>query len=140
MAVDAIDFFNHMDSFLDYRKTSYDVSDQTLKSNLIDLTLFQRFIHSHRYKTISGLATMAFQFYLKKERDNSGGSINRKIYSLRSYSHFLRIIEVPDADRLPFYATASFLGWILCQTTILTTRDPTFCHSSNSALHLIPSD
>jgi len=103
MAVDAIDFFNHMDSFLDYRKTSYDVSDQTLKSNLIDLTLFQRFIHSHRYKTISGLATMAFQFYLKKERDNSGGSINRKIYSLRSYSHFLRIIEVPDADRLPFY-------------------------------------
>ena len=46
---------------------------------------------------------MAFQFYLKKERDNSGGSINRKIYSLRSYSHFLRIIEVPDADRLPFY-------------------------------------
>ena len=23
MAVNAIDFFNHMDSFLDYRKTSY---------------------------------------------------------------------------------------------------------------------
>lgn len=103
MAVDAIDFFNHMDSFLDYRKTSYGVSDQTLKSNLIDLTLFQRFIFSNRYKTISGPATMDFQSHLKKERDNSGGSINRKIYALRSYSHYLRVMDVPGADHLPFY-------------------------------------
>ncbi len=103
MAVDAIEFFNHIDSFLDYRKTCYDVSDQTLKSNLIDLTLFQRFIHSNRYKTITGPATMDFQFHLKKDRDNCGGSINRKIYALRSYSHFLRAMDVSDADHLPFY-------------------------------------
>ncbi len=103
MAVDATGFFNYMDSFLDYRKTIYGASEQTLKSNLIDLTLFQRFIHSNRYKTISGPATMAFQYHLKKDRDNSGGSINRKIFTLRSYSHYLSLMDVHDADRLPFY-------------------------------------
>jgi site-specific recombinase XerD len=103
MAVEAGRFFNHMDSFLDYRKTIYGISDQTLRSNLIDLTLFQRFIHSNRYKTISGPATMAFQYHLKKERGNSGGSINRKIFTMRSYSHYLRLMDEPDAERLPFY-------------------------------------
>ena len=32
MAVAAKDFFEHIDSFMDYRKTVYEVSDQTIKS------------------------------------------------------------------------------------------------------------
>jgi len=46
---------------------------------------------------------MEFQYYLKKDRDNCGGSINRKIFTLRSYSHFLRLQDVPNAETLPFY-------------------------------------
>lgn len=103
MAVEASRFFEHRDSFLDYRKSIYGASDQTLKSNRVDLSLFERFISNQRYHTIDGPATMAFQYHLKKDRDNSGGSINRKIFTLRSYSHFLRLMDVPQAERLPFY-------------------------------------
>jgi len=78
MAVEATRFFEHMNDFLDYRKTIYCASEQTLKSNLIDLTLFQRFICDRNHSVIDGPSVMAFQYHLKKERDNVGGSINRK--------------------------------------------------------------
>ncbi len=103
MGVEAARFFEHVDSFLDYRKDIYGASDQTLKSNRIDLNLFARFIGNQCLQTIDGPATMAFQYHLKEERDNCGGSINRKIYALKSYSHFLRLMDVPQADKLPFY-------------------------------------
>jgi site-specific recombinase XerD len=103
MAVEATRFFEHMDDFLDYRKTIYCASKQTLKSNLIDLTLFQRFICDQNHSDIDGPSVMAFQYHLKKERNNIGGSINRKIFTLRSYSHFLRLMDVPQAENLPFY-------------------------------------
>lgn len=45
---------------------------------------------------------MDFQYYLKKVRKNSGRSINRKIFTLKSYTHFIKQQEVPDADELPF--------------------------------------
>ena len=103
MAVEAAGFFDHIDNFIDYRKDIYLASDQTLKSNRIDLKLFENFIAGKSHKTINGPAVMEFQYYLKKDRDNCGGSINRKIFTLRSYSHFLRLQDVPDAETLPFY-------------------------------------
>lgn len=103
MAVEVAGFFDHIDDFIDYRKDIYLASDQTLKSNRIDLKLFENFINSKDYRIINGPAVMAFQYYLKNDRDNCGGSINRKIFTLRSYSHFLRLQDVPDAEILPFY-------------------------------------
>ena len=103
MGVETARFFEHMDSFLDYRKDIYGASDQTLKSNLIDLTLFKRFIQDEQYENIDGPTTMAFQYHLKIDRNNCGGSINRKTFTLKSYSHFLRLMDVPQADQLPFY-------------------------------------
>lgn len=103
MAVEVAGFFDYIDDFIDYRKDIYLASDQTLKSNRIDLKLFENFIGSKSHKTINGPAVMEFQYYLKKDRDNCGGSINRKIFTLRSYSHFLRLQDLPDADTLPFY-------------------------------------
>lgn len=103
MGVKADRFFDYMDSFLDYRKAIYGATDQSLKSNRIDLTLFQRFIHDEQYKIIDGPSTMAFQYHLKNDRGNCGGSINRKTFTLKSYSHFLRLMDVPQADKLPFY-------------------------------------
>lgn len=103
MGVEAARFFEHMDSFLDYRKDIYGASDQTLKSNRIDLTLFKRFIQDEHYETVDGPTTMAFQYHLKIDRNNCGGSINRKTFTLKSYSHFLRLMDVPQADQLPFY-------------------------------------
>jgi len=103
MGVAAKDFFEHVDTFMDYRKTVYEVSEQTIKSNRTDLKLFENFIDNKHHKIIDGPAVMDFQYYLKKDRKNSGQSINRKIFALRSYSHFIRLQEVPHSEDLPFY-------------------------------------
>ena len=103
MAVDQALFFEHIEAFFNYRQDIYRVSAQTSKSNRVDLDLFKTFIQSAGYEAISGPAVMDFQYYLKNERDNCGGSINRKIFTLRSYSHFLTLMDVPEAQSLPFY-------------------------------------
>ena len=103
MAVEATKFFEHINDFLDYRQSIYRASKQTLKSNLVDLTLFQRVICDRNHSAIDGPTVMAFQYHLKMERNNIGGSINRKIFTLRSYSHFLTLMDVPQAENLPFY-------------------------------------
>ena len=46
MAVTANDFFQHVDAFFDYRKQIYDISPETIKSNRVDLRLFETFIRS----------------------------------------------------------------------------------------------
>ena len=103
MAVAAAQFFNHIDAFVDYRKTIYETSEETIRSNCIDLNLFRDFVKERKTEFIDGPTVMSFQYYLKKQRNNSGPSINRKIFTLRSYGHFLRLQEVPKADKLPFY-------------------------------------
>ena len=45
---------------------------------------------------------MDFQYYLKQERNNCGGSINRKIFTLRSYGNFLKLQD-DTLPPLPFY-------------------------------------
>jgi site-specific recombinase XerD len=95
-------FFQHVEPFMEYRKTVYEVSDETLRSNRADLKLFENYVKSRRLKTITGPAVMNFQVYLKKERDNSGASINRKIFTLRSYGKYYKLAEPEGAARLPF--------------------------------------
>lgn len=103
MSVNSTRFFEHIDAFFDYRQTIYQASEQTIKSNRVDLNLFRSFVQDSPFDTISGPAVMQFQYHLKNERNNCGGSINRKIFTLRSYAHFLSLSDVPGADALPFY-------------------------------------
>lgn len=102
MAVSSQLFFQHVDDFMDYRNKVYNISEQTQRSNRIDLELFQNFVADHRFDAIDGNVAMKFQYYLKVKRDNSGGSINRKIFTLRSYSKYLQLADVPRAEALPF--------------------------------------
>jgi site-specific recombinase XerD len=95
-------FFSHIDSYVDYRQTVYEVSDQTVKSNLIDLNLFKDYLKNQKLKTITGEAVMGFQMYLKKKRLNTGSSINRKLFSLRSYGTYLKTLELNGTEKLPF--------------------------------------
>jgi site-specific recombinase XerD len=103
MAVIATDFFNYIDDFLQYRQDIYETSPQTIKSNRVDLNLFKNFMGASDEKIISGPAMINFQYYLKKKRKNCGASINRKIFTLRSYGNFLKLYDAPCADALPFY-------------------------------------
>lgn len=103
MGVAAEDFFRHKDHYMDYRKVVYERSEQTLKSNGADLKLFKEFIEDRGIPTIDGPAVIDFQYYLRKERDNTGGSMNRKLFTLRSYSHYLKSRDVKGAYDLPFH-------------------------------------
>jgi len=103
MAVIATDFFSHIDDFLQYRQDIYETSPQTIKSNRVDLNLFKNFMESSDQKTISGPAMINFQYYLKNKRKNCGASINRKIFTLRSYGNFFKLYDAAWADDLPFY-------------------------------------
>jgi len=103
MAVAAKDFFSYIDDFFNYRQNIYEISNQTVKSNRVDLSLFENFAYSQNFKIIDGPSVMAFQYYLKKERTNCGASINRKIFTLRIYGDFLKLQNVPSAKNLPFY-------------------------------------
>lgn len=96
-------FFAHMDDYFEYRKDIYQVSAQTIKSNRVDINLFRSFIENNEHRKISGPVAIQFQYHLKKERNNSGGSINRKLFTLRSYSQYLALLQLPGADKLPFY-------------------------------------
>lgn len=95
-------FFSQIEPFMEYRKTVYEVSDETLRSNRTDLSLFERFLKRRKINTITGPAVMDFQVYLKKERDNAGASVNRKIFTLRSYGKYFKLAEPESAQELPF--------------------------------------
>jgi site-specific recombinase XerD len=95
-------FFSHVQPFMEYRKTVYEVSDETLRSNRTDLSLFERFLKKRKINTITGPAVMNFQVYLKKDRNNSGASVNRKIFTLRSYGKYFKLAEPESAQELPF--------------------------------------
>lgn len=103
MAVAAQNFFKYIDDFFNYRQNIYDISSQTVKSNRIDLKLFKNFIKSQNQKTICGPAVIDFQYYLKNQRQNCGASINRKIFTLRSYGNFVKLHDPASAASLPFY-------------------------------------
>ena len=103
MTITANRFFQYTDTFFGYRQDIYEISNQTLKSNRVDLTLFENFIRSRGQQIIDGPAVIDFQYYLKQQRKNCGISINRKIFTLRSYSNFLKLYDVPQASALPFY-------------------------------------
>ena len=102
MAVSSALFFTFMDGFLDYRRDVYEISEQTLRTNSIDLRLFRDFVKERNYEAITGPAVISYQYYLKKQRFNCGASINRKIFTLKSYAKFLKLEDVELADELPF--------------------------------------
>ena len=103
MAVIADNFFQYVDDFFDYRQQIYEVSPQTVKTNRVDLNLFQKFVRSQSQNIIDGPVVIDFQYYLKNQRQNCGASINRKIFTLRSYGNFLKLYDLSCADALPFY-------------------------------------
>ena len=122
MAIRAQEFFKYIDEFMHYRQSIYEISPQTVKSNRVDLRLFRKFIESRHQKTISGPVLIDFQYYLKNQRHNCGASINRKIFTLRSYGHFLKLYERLEADALPFYDVLKIRSGYRKQPNALTPR------------------
>jgi integrase/recombinase XerD len=130
MPLTAVRFFKHVNSFMDYRRSVYEVSEQTIKSNSTDLRLFKDFVKEHHCAHIDGPAVMAFQYHLKKQRLNCGPSINRKIFTLKSYGRFLKIEDVAGAGLLPFHDVLKIRGGYRNRPNALTLKEIRFLFDS----------
>lgn len=89
------------------------------------MDLFKNFICSKNLKAIDGPAVIDFQYYLKKQRQNCGASINRKLFTLRCYGNFLKLYDLPCADALPFYDVLKIRQGYRKRPNALTTRQIT---------------
>jgi len=72
-----------------------------VEANKRDLNLFSNYLHSQNIEMITGEETLKFIGWLRVERDNNAGSINRKESSIKSYVKYLRFNQVKGADVFP---------------------------------------
>ncbi len=70
-------------------------------SNERDIRVFTDFLDRRRIQSVNGTSLLRFITYLKDERTNCGGSINRKLSSLRSFFRHLRFVQVDGAQQFP---------------------------------------
>jgi site-specific recombinase XerD len=96
---------HHYDHYLqqyhDQRHRVFDHQLSGVEANRRDLNLFSRFCHQTDCHEINGDAILTFIGWLKNDRKNGAGAINRKISSVRSYIKYLRFRQVDGADNLP---------------------------------------
>jgi site-specific recombinase XerD len=102
MSFKAETFSEHIDPFLSYRQRVGYATQATVRSDRIDLKLFENHLLKNNIETVNGASVIAFQEYLSAVRKNSPPSANRKIFTLRAYQDYLRLKETPYAEDLPF--------------------------------------
>ncbi len=96
------DLKDNIKPFLSYRKSVGYTRATTANSNAIDLKLFTDFMDSNGKNIINGKDVIAFQQYLAVQRNNAPASINRKIFTLRSFQNYLDLRGLENAELLPF--------------------------------------
>ena len=94
-------FDHYLPQYLDERHRVFNHQLSGVEANRRDLNLFSRFCHQTGCHDINGDVILTFIAWLKYERENSAGAINRKISSVRSYIKYLRFRQVDGADDLP---------------------------------------
>jgi len=67
-----------------------------------DLTLFSCYCQDTDISHISGQTMIDFMKWLREERGNCSGTINRKQSSLKTYFTHLKLRQVEGADKVPF--------------------------------------
>ena len=91
----------YLDQYLEDRHQLFNHQLSGVEANKRDLALFSKFIHKSNLSHVNGDTILAFITWLRKERKNSAGSINRKIASIRCYIKYLRFRQVAGANELP---------------------------------------
>lgn len=95
------DFDCHREEYHVLRVDVLNHQPSGVEANKRDLNLFSNYLHSQKIEMITGENTLKFIGWLRVERDNNAGSINRKESSIRSYVKYLRFIQVKGADVFP---------------------------------------
>ncbi len=91
----------HLEQYLEDRHLLFNHQMSGVEANKRDLELFSRFIHEKNIVYVNGDAILEFITWLRQERNNKAGSINRKISSIRCYIKYLRFRQVDGARDLP---------------------------------------
>ena len=67
-----------------------------------DLTLFSRYCRDKGITAVKGQTLIEFMQWLREERGNCSGTINRKQSSLKTYFTHLTLRQIEGADKVPF--------------------------------------
>ena len=91
----------HQEEYHDLRLTILNHQPSGVDANKRDLNLFSRYLHGKNIEMITGEVVLKFIGWLREERDNQAGSINRKESSIRTYFKYLRFVQIDGAADFP---------------------------------------
>jgi site-specific recombinase XerD len=100
-AISLTDFDHFRENYRNLRLGIFNHQPSGVKSNEYDLNLFSNYFHEHNIKAITGVAILNSLAWLREERGNHAGAINRKEASIRSYFRYLRFVQIEGADSFP---------------------------------------
>lgn len=100
-AISLIDFDQHREHYRNLRLGIFNHQPSGVNGNEYDLNLFSNYFHEHNIKAITGEEILNSLAWLREERGNHAGAINRKEASIRSYFRYLRFVQIEGADSFP---------------------------------------
>ncbi len=100
-AISLTDFDHHREDYRNLRLGIFNHQPSGVKGNEYDLNLFSNYFHEHNIKAITGEEILNSLTWLREERGNRAGAINRKEASIRSYFRYLRFVQIEGADSFP---------------------------------------
>ena len=100
-AISLTNFDHHREDYHNLRLGIFNHQPSGVKGNEYDLNLFSNYFHEHNIKAITGEEILNSLAWLREERGNHAGTINRKEASIRSYFRYLRFVQIEGADSFP---------------------------------------
>jgi site-specific recombinase XerD len=91
----------HVDEYCELLVKVFNHQPSGVEAIRRDLALLVAFLEESGRPALDGDGMLAFLVHLKQVRDNSAGSVNRKISSVREYVRFLRFKQVDGASGFP---------------------------------------
>lgn len=90
----------HVETWCKLRR---DMSHQpsSIQSSRKDLNVFFAFCNEKGIKTIYGKTIVDFFSWLRNDRKNGSGAINRKASTLKMFIRYLAVLQVPGAKEMP---------------------------------------
>ena len=100
IAISQDDFNRYINDYLDLRLKMNHQPSSILAARK-DLNVFATYLQSKNITSIDGSTLLDFMSWLRTERKNCSGSINRKQSSIRMYIRHLALRNAPGAKELP---------------------------------------
>lgn len=97
MSITRKDYSAHLEIFAEQLVEIFNHQESGVKAQQYDLKLFETFLIENKINHIDTNTVLQFIVYVRKERDNSPESTNRKLSSIKMYLRYLRFSSVQGA-------------------------------------------